>query len=165
MKLSFVVNDEPVVVHTAPGKRLVDVLRDELGLLGTKEGCGNGECGACTVLIGERAVVSCLVPAAEVEGASVTTIEGLSGPDGQLSPLQRAFIDNGGVQCGFCTPGMILSAHALLRKKPKPSAEEIRDALVGNLCRCTGYAQIVESIQAAANAPPPAAPAKGGEHG
>jgi aerobic-type carbon monoxide dehydrogenase small subunit (CoxS/CutS family) len=150
MKLSFLVNGEPAEVRLAPGARLIDVLRGPLGLLGTKEGCGNGECGACTVLLDGRAVVACLVPAAEAEGSAITTVEGLSGPDGKLSVLQRAFVEQGGVQCGFCTPGMLMSAHALLEQNSQPTAAEIREALLGNLCRCTGYAQIVEAVQAAA---------------
>jgi carbon-monoxide dehydrogenase small subunit len=149
-ELCFQVNGESVSVLASTSARLVDVLRQGLGLLGTKEGCGNGECGACTVLVDGLAVNSCLYPAAEVEGRSVTTVEGLVGPGGELSSLQRAFAEHGAVQCGFCTPGMLMSAEALLRKSPSPSASEIRDALRGNLCRCTGYQQIVEAVQAAA---------------
>ncbi len=150
LELSFSCNGEPVRVSVKASARLIDVLRGPLGLVATKEGCGNGECGACTVLLDGRPVNSCLLPAAEVEGKSVLTVEGLGGPDGQLSPLQRAFVKGGGVQCGFCTPGMLMSAEALLQKNPTPSESEIRDALTGNLCRCTGYAQIIESIQLAA---------------
>jgi aerobic-type carbon monoxide dehydrogenase small subunit (CoxS/CutS family) len=161
VRLSFVVNGEPASVDVDPRARLVDVLRDALGLLATKEGCGNGECGACTVLVGGRPVCSCLTPALEAEGAEVLTVEGLTGPGGELSELQRAFVDKGGVQCGFCTPGMVMSAHALLERNPSPSEGEIRDALTGNLCRCTGYAQIIESVQLAASR----RKAKGGGHG
>lgn len=145
--LCFFANGEPVALEVAPDARLIDILRAELGLLGTKEGCGNGECGACTVLVDGRPIVSCLMPALEVEGRQVLTIEGLVGPGGVLSDVQQAFVEGGGVQCGFCTPGMILSAHALLERNPTPTDGEIRDALTGNLCRCTGYAQIVESVQ------------------
>jgi carbon-monoxide dehydrogenase small subunit len=147
---AFVVNEEPVEVVIDPSRRLIDVLRGSLGLLGTKEGCGNGECGACTVLVDGRPVNACLYPAAEAHGREVVTIEGLTGPGGDLSRLQKAFVEHGGIQCGFCTPGMIMSAEALLRREKRPNAEQVRDALVGNLCRCTGYAQIVESVQAAA---------------
>ena len=128
---------------------LVDVLRDRLGLTGTKYGCGMGECGACTVLLGGQAVYSCLTLAIETQGKDITTIEGLD-HDGELDPLQRAFADLGGVQCGFCTPGMILAAKALLGGNPTPTEDEIRRGLSGNLCRCTGYVKIVEAVQAAA---------------
>ncbi len=148
--VAFEVNGFPVSVSVEPQARLIDVLRGELGLLGTKEGCGNGECGACTVLVDGKAQVSCLLPAVELEGRKVVTIEGLSPPGGKLSAVQQAFVDRGGIQCGFCSPGMILSATALLRENPRPTDQEIREALTGNLCRCTGYAQIIESIRAAA---------------
>jgi len=153
IECSFHVNGELVRVHVNPRKRLIDVLRDSLGLLGTKEGCGNGECGACTVLIDGRPMNACLFPALEAGGRHITTIEGLVRPGGKLSPVQQAFVDRGGIQCGFCSPGMILSATALLERDAAPSDEAIRDALVGNLCRCTGYAQIVESVKAAAATP------------
>jgi carbon-monoxide dehydrogenase small subunit len=133
-----------------PWWRLLGLLRGALDLSGTKEGCGEGECGACTVLVDGLAVNSCLYPALEVEGKSVTTIEGLTQPDSKLSALQEVFVDAGGIQCGFCTPGMIVSAKALLDAHPDPSDTEIREALVGNLCRCTGYVQIVEAIRRAA---------------
>jgi carbon-monoxide dehydrogenase small subunit len=144
------VNGMAVRAEVQPGARLIDLLRRELRLTGTKEGCGEGECGACTVLVDGRAVNACLFPALEAEGRRVTTIEGLAGPGGALSPIQRAFVERGGIQCGFCSPGMILSAKALLDANPDPSEREIREGLVGNLCRCTGYAQIVESVRHAA---------------
>ena len=150
--LSFEVNGEPARLSVEPHLRLIDVLRGPLGLIGTKEGCSNGECGACTVLVDGRPVCSCLMPALEVEGRKVTTVEGLVGPGGELSDLQRAFVDKGGVQCGFCTPGMVMSAHALLERNASPTDDDVCDALTGNLCRCTGYAQIIDSVQLAASA-------------
>jgi carbon-monoxide dehydrogenase small subunit len=149
-EINFVLNGFEVAVTVEVHKRLIDVLRGALGHTGTKEGCGEGECGACTVIVDGRVVNSCLYPALEAEGKSITTIEGLRSTDNQLSVIQRAFVDNGGIQCGFCTPGMIMSTKALLDSKPDPTEEEIRDALVGNLCRCTGYVQIIESVKAAA---------------
>ena len=149
-ELSFVLNGSSVSLLIEGHDLLIDVLRGPLGQTGTKESCGKGECGACTVLIDGRPVNACLYPAAEVEGRSVTTIEGLLRPGNKLSPVQEAFIKEGGTQCGFCAPGMILSATALLEKTIEPSEEEIRDALAGNLCRCTGYVQIVESVKRAA---------------
>lgn len=143
------VNGEPVTVWIKPSARLIDVLRDELGLIGTKEGCGNGECGACTVLVDGRPVSSCLMPAMEAHGRKLTTVEGLVGPGGELGPVQRAFVESGGIQCGFCSPGMIMATEALLAENPAPSDKEIRKALVGNLCRCTGYVQIMDSVRLA----------------
>ena len=125
---------------------LVDLLRYDLGLTGTKKGCGTGECGACTVIFNDKPVNACLVLAIQANGAEIITIEGLKPPIG-LHPLQQAFVEKGSIQCGFCTPGMILSASSLLQKNPKPSEEEIRAALSGNLCRCTGYQKIVEAVQ------------------
>jgi aerobic carbon-monoxide dehydrogenase small subunit len=156
-QINFELNGVPRRVAVEPHLRLIDLLRDVLGETGTKEGCGEGECGACTVLVQGRAVNSCLFPALEVEGLSVITIEGLcgEGPSGEglaLSPIQAAYLEGGGTQCGFCTPGMVVSTVALLEENPTPSEAEIRGALTGNLCRCTGYAQIVESIQRAAKA-------------
>ncbi|MCC6465183.1 MAG: (2Fe-2S)-binding protein [Planctomycetes bacterium] len=148
--LHLKLNGRDAALEVAPHARLLDVLRDVAGLTGAKEGCGEGECGACTVLVDGRAVNSCLFPALEAEGRSVVTIEGLAGAQGGLSSLQQAFVQEGGAQCGFCTPGMVMSAAALLSANRDPSDDEIRDALVGNLCRCTGYAQIVASIRAAA---------------
>ena len=144
------VNGMPTRVEVQPGARLIDLLRDALHLSGTKEGCGEGECGACTVLVDGQAVNACLFPAAEAAGRGVTTIEGLSGPGGALSTVQRAFVEQGAIQCGFCSPGMILSTTALLAENPDPSDTDIREALAGNLCRCTGYVQIVEAVRRAA---------------
>ena len=148
--LEFELNGNRVEASVNPWDRLIDLIRGPLGLTGTKEGCGEGECGACTVIVDGLAVNSCLFPAPEVDGKRVTTIEGLQSGDGELSPLQQAFVDGGGIQCGFCTPGMILSATALLGRNPDPSEAEVREALVGNLCRCTGYVQIFEAIKSAA---------------
>src|SRR5215211_8087452 len=129
--------------------RLIDLLRDQLGLTGTKEGCSVGVCGACSVLVDGRLVSACLLPAAFVDGTHVTTIEGLAPDDEHLTPLQDAFIRKGGFQCGICTPGQIIAATALLAENPRPSVDDIKDWMMGNLCRCTGYYQIIESIQAA----------------
>lgn len=147
--VTFELNGEAFSVEIESHLTLLRLLRDRLELKGTKEGCGMGECGACTVLVDGKAVNSCIFPAAEVDGKSVTTIEGLSGPDGDLHPLQRAFIEHGAVQCGFCSPGMILSAKALLDENRKPTEDEIRKVIAGNLCRCTGYIQIIDAIKAA----------------
>ncbi|MBZ0136298.1 MAG: (2Fe-2S)-binding protein [Planctomycetes bacterium] len=147
--LRFQLNGREVAFEAPPHARLLDVLRDIAGLTGTKEGCGEGECGACTVLVDGRALNSCLFPALEADGRSVVTVEGLASREGGLSELQQAFVDEGGAQCGFCTPGMVMSAAALLAENHSPSDDEIREALVGNLCRCTGYTQIIASIRAA----------------
>ena len=146
IKLDITVNGVRHTLKIDPNLRLLDLLREEMALTGTKEGCGIGECGACTVLLEGKAVNSCLVLAGQCAGKEVVTIEGLA-RGARLHPLQRAFLDHGAVQCGFCTPGMILSAAALLRDKPSPSEEEIRVAISGNLCRCTGYTQVVEAVQ------------------
>jgi len=130
-------------------ERLLDVLRHELGLTGTKEGCGEGECGSCSVLIDGMLVNSCLIPALQANGAKIVTIEGLAS-DGRLQFLQQSFLDSGGAQCGICTPGMILASVHLLSKKPRPTLDEIREGLSGNLCRCTGYTQIIEAVVEAA---------------
>jgi carbon-monoxide dehydrogenase small subunit len=150
MKLSFTLNGRPVSAECPPERRLLDLLREDLHLTGTKEGCGEGECGACTVLLEGRAVNACLIMAAQVEGLSLLTIEGLA-EGGELDPLQQAFVDKMAVQCGFCSPGMIMSAKALLLHNPHPSEEKIRQALAGNICRCSGYAQIIAAVQAAAD--------------
>jgi len=135
-----------LLVH--PMERLLDVLRRELGLTGAKEGCGEGECGSCSVLLEGRLVNSCLIPVAQADGASITTIEGLR-TDDRLHPLQQAFIDSNGAQCGICTPGMILAAVHLLDKNPQPTLDDIREGLSGNLCRCTGYLQIFKAVEQA----------------
>jgi carbon-monoxide dehydrogenase small subunit len=146
-KILFNLNGHPLETLVEHHWTLLELLRDQLELTGTKEGCGQGECGACTVLLDGLAVNACLFPVLEAEGREVTTIEGLAGPDGSLHPLQEAFINYGAVQCGFCTPGMILSAKALLDENPHPAEDEIRTALAGNFCRCTGYAQIIQAVQ------------------
>jgi carbon-monoxide dehydrogenase small subunit len=133
-------------VEAWPMQRLLDLLRHQLQMNGVKEGCGEGECGACAVLLNGELVNSCLIPAMQAEGAAITTIEGLAHGDGRLHAIQRAFVEHGGAQCGFCTPGMIIAAASLLRKTPKPSEAEIREGLAGNICRCTGYTRIFESV-------------------
>lgn len=150
--IHFTLNGEKVEAEVEPWWTLLKVIRENFGLTGTKEGCGYGECGACTVLMDGLAINSCLVLAARVEGRDVLTIEGLLGKDGELHPLQKAFIQEGAIQCGFCSPGMILSAKALLDRNGNPTEEEIRRAIVGNLCRCTGYTKIIEAIRAAQKA-------------
>ena len=149
-EITFRLNGVLVSAQADPEERLLDVLRDRLNQTGTKEGCGEGECGACTVIVDDRAVNSCLYPAMEVAGRDVTTIEGIVKRGMNLAAVQQAFVDEGGAQCGFCTPGMIVTAVALLKENSSPTEEEIRDALAGNLCRCTGYVQIVESVVRAA---------------
>lgn len=145
MQINFKVNGEERSVEGFPMARLLDVLREQIHLTGTKEGCGEGECGACTVIIDGRIVNSCLVPLAQVNGAEITTIEGVA-QNGELHAVQQAFIDHGGAQCGICTPGMVLAAVDLLKRNPQPSESEIRNGLAGNLCRCTGYMKIFESV-------------------
>jgi len=145
-KIRLKVNGRDLTALVKPTETLVDVLRDKLELTGTKKTCGLGECGACTVLMDGKAVNSCLVLAMDAQGREITTIEGLEKEDGRLHPLQEAFVENGAVQCGFCTPGMVLSAKALLDENPSPTEEEVRQAIAGNLCRCTGYAKIVQAI-------------------
>ncbi len=148
-KIRLMVNREPYEVEAPPWKTLVKVIRDDLGLTGTKEGCNTGECGACTVLLDGKPVNSCLVLAVDAADKEILTIEGLADGD-KLHPVQEAFVEYGAIQCGFCTPGMILSAKALLDENPDPTEEEVREAISSNLCRCTGYAKIIEAILAAA---------------
>ena len=145
------VNQIPYKITVRPSATLLDVLRQDLGLKGTKRGCDQGHCGACTVILDGKAVNACMVLAVQANGKKITTIEGLSSGD-KLHPLQEAFVEEGAIQCGFCTPGMILSAKALLDETRKPSEEEIREALSGNLCRCTGYVKIVKAVQRVAQA-------------
>lgn len=149
VSISFTLNGDKVTAEVPPTWTLLNTLREYFELTGPKEGCGAGECGACTVIVNGKAVNSCIYPIPEVQGKSVTTIEGIAGKDGTLHPLQKAFIENNGVQCGFCTSGMIMSAKALLDHNPDPTEDEIRTGIAGNLCRCTGYVQIVESIEKA----------------
>ncbi len=149
-RVNFFVNEEPVELYVEANKTLLRVIREELALTGTKEGCGAGECGACTVIVDGKPVNACLVLAPELDGMHITTIEGLA-KDGELTPIQQSFVDLAALQCGFCTPGFVMSATALLEETPHPTREEIIDAISGNLCRCTGYARIVEAIERAAN--------------
>jgi carbon-monoxide dehydrogenase small subunit len=148
--ITLTVNDQTHEIAVEPKQTLVDVLRVELGLTGTKQGCGTGDCGSCTVILDGKPVNSCLVLALEANGGHVLTIEALETPDG-LHPIQQAFVDKGAIQCGFCTPGMILTAKSLLDDNPRPTGLEIRKAISGNLCRCTGYQKIVEAIQEASS--------------
>ncbi|HZQ48918.1 MAG TPA: (2Fe-2S)-binding protein [Candidatus Dormibacteraeota bacterium] len=148
------VNGEPAELHVPVHKTLLEVLREDMGLTGTKHGCELGECGTCTVLVDGRPELSCLVLPVQVEGRKITTIEGLA--DGsELDPLQQAFADLGAAQCGYCTPGILLASRALLNENPKPSRDEIREALAGNLCRCTGYVKILEAVELASASPRP----------
>jgi len=150
MKIPLTINGEHRELEVEPFRSLLDTLRNEAGLTGTKKGCDVGDCGACTVILDGKPMCSCLVLAAEAEGCEVTTIEGLSS-DGKLHPLQESFLKFGGAQCGFCTPGVIMMAKALLDANPSPSEEEIRFAIAGNICRCTGYTKIIEAIKETAN--------------
>jgi aerobic carbon-monoxide dehydrogenase small subunit len=150
MNIKFKLNGKNVAVEASGGERLIDLLRERLNLVGTKEGCGKGECGACTVLLDNKPVCSCLILVSQVIGRKVMTIEGVEN-DNRLKEVQDAFEQTGSVQCGFCTPGMVLSAVALLNDNPKPSRDEIRRALSGNLCRCTGYEKIFDAVELAAN--------------
>lgn len=146
INVSLTVNGAPATLHAFPMERLLDVLREQLSLTGTKEGCGEGECGACSVLIDGQLVNSCLVPVAQVTGCKIKTIEGIALSDDQLHKVQQAFIECGGAQCGICTPGMVIAAVSLLEKNPQPDEAGIREGLAGNLCRCTGYMKIFESV-------------------
>lgn len=150
MRSQFTVNGQQVSLDVEPRRTLADALREDLGLTGTHLGCEHGVCGACTVLVDGEPVRACLMFAVQADGAAVTTVEGLAAADGTLHPLQRAFCEHHGLQCGFCTPGMLLSALHLLSREPDPSRERIRDELSGNICRCTGYAGIVDAVEAAA---------------
>ena len=151
MKLELSVNGEARSVEVAPLRRLLDLLREELGLTGTKEGCGEGECGACSVILDGQLANACLIPACQVAGSRITTIEGIARGD-ELSTLQRCLLEGGGAQCGICTPGMILAAHCFLERGEPATDARVREAIAGNLCRCTGYLKIVQAIQAAASA-------------
>lgn len=143
--VSFIVNKRTYTINVAPQHTLLDVLRDQLDITGPKECCGVGECGACTILLNGKAVNACLILAVEADGKDIVTIEGLGGLD-SLSPMQQAFVDAGAVQCGFCTPGMIMAAQYLINTNPNPNEEDVRVALAGNLCRCTGYARIIQAV-------------------
>ena len=147
--VKFYVNDEPIELRVPANRTLLAVLREDLALTGTKEGCGAGECGACTVIVDGKAVNACLILAPELDGKHIETVEGLA-KGSKLSPLQESFIEHMALQCGFCTPGMLMSAESLLRENPHPTREEIKSAMSGNLCRCTGYKKIVEAIEAVA---------------
>jgi aerobic-type carbon monoxide dehydrogenase small subunit (CoxS/CutS family) len=160
VRLTFTANGDPVDVLADDYKTLLEVLREDLGLTGTKHGCELGECGACAVLVDGKPLLSCLMLAAESEGADITTVEGLAA-DGRLHPLQECFADLGAAQCGYCTPGILITAKALLDVEPHPSRERICEALSGNLCRCTGYLQIVEAVEAAAKLTAAGSPAEG----
>jgi len=149
VSISFTLNGDEVSAEVPITWTLLQTLREVFELTGAKEGCGVGECGACTVIVDNQTVNACIFPAPEIDGRHVTTIEGLQGREGKLDPLQTAFLENNGVQCGFCTSGMIMSAKSLLNHNPGPSEDEIREAISGNICRCTGYVQIVESIEMA----------------
>lgn len=149
MIIEFTLNGEKYKKNADPGKRLVDFMREDMGLTGTKEGCGEGECGACTVVLDGRAVHSCLVLAGQINGKRLLTVEGLA-RGGELSPLQKAFIEHGAIQCGYCTPGMLMSSAALLAENPSPTKDEVRTALAGNICRCGDYSAIIDAVLDAA---------------
>ncbi len=150
MEITFTINNEKRTLEVSPHQRLLDIIRKDLGLTAAKEGCGKGECGACTVLFNGEPVASCLVLAPQAEGAEILTVEGLLSREGELHPLQQAFLDAGAVQCGFCIPGSIMTGYRLIQDNPEPEREEIRQALAGNICRCTGYQKIVDAVQLAA---------------
>jgi carbon-monoxide dehydrogenase small subunit len=146
VEIEVTVNGVGRDVEVCPDETLLALLRDRLGLRGAKNGCSEGECGACTVLLDGAPIDACIYPAAACAGRSVTTVEGLAPPDGELTALQRAFVDSGAVQCGFCTPGLLMTLHALLAQHPAPSEAEVRRAIVGNICRCTGYAHVADAV-------------------
>ena len=150
VQVNFTCNGRDISVEVPVDMRAIDLLRDVLGLTGTKEGCGKGECGACTIIVDGKTVNSCLIYAPKLEGTAVVTIEGIEKSNGSLDPIQQAFLDEGAVQCGFCTPGMVVSTKALLDENPDPAVEEIEEALSGNFCRCTGYGKIVSAVRRAA---------------
>ncbi len=145
MRIEFILNGKPVSMDTNPDRRVVDLLREDLGLTGTKEGCGSGECGACTIMVQGVPRLSCLMLAPQLDGCNIKTIEGIG--ENELHAVQKAFVEHGAVQCGFCTPGMVLSSISLLEKNPAPSRQEIRNSISGNICRCTGYHKIVDAIE------------------
>ncbi len=149
MQIQLTVNKETRCLEVEPNRTLLDVLRAEFELIGAKEGCGLGECGACTVILNGKAVPSCMVLAVEADGKTILTVEGLA-ENGKLHPIQQAFVEGGAIQCGFCTPGMVLSTKALLDENPNPTEQEIKEALAGNICRCTGYTKIIEAVKTAA---------------
>ena len=148
--ISLNVNNDTYQVAAYPSQTLLDILRDDLGLTGTKRSCGTGTCGMCTVIIDKKAVLACLTLAVECEGKTITTIEGISNPDGTLHPIQESFVENGAVQCGFCSPGIIMTAKALIDKNPNPDEKDIKEALAGTICRCTGHFKTIEAVQKAA---------------
>ncbi len=150
LSLEFKVNGQEHKLSVTPNKRLLDVLREDLNLIGVKEGCSVGECGACTVIMDGKIINSCMVLAGQAQNSEILTVEGLEKEEGKLHPLQQAFLDAGAVQCGFCTPGMLMSSYNLLQSNPDPDEEEIKDAIAGNFCRCTGYKQIIDAIKLAA---------------
>lgn len=150
--VNLVINGKNHKLEIEPNETLLDVIRNRVGLTGTKKGCDTGDCGACTVLLNGKAVNSCMILAADVDGQEITTIEGLVGPNGELDPVQRAFVNNGAFQCGYCTPGLIMAGRALLNENPHPTEAEIRQGIGGNICRCTGYVTVVDAIMEAAEA-------------
>ena len=150
--VNLVINGKNHKLEIEPNETLLDVIRNRVGLTGTKKGCDTGDCGACTVLLNGKAVNSCMILAADVDGQEITTIEGLVGPNGELDPVQQAFVNNGAFQCGYCTPGLIMAGRALLNENPHPTEAEIRQGIGGNICRCTGYVTVVDAIMEAAEA-------------
>jgi aerobic carbon-monoxide dehydrogenase small subunit len=148
--VTFVLNGKAMTMKTLPDRRVIDLIREDVGLTGTKEGCGTGECGACTVLVDGESRLSCLMLAAQLEGRSVTTVEGLEEKENENAGIQAAFIRHGAVQCGFCTPGMVMAVSDLLKREPEPDRARIREGISGNLCRCTGYQKIVDAVEAVA---------------